>query len=830
MKKGLIAFATLALATVALVSCGGGKELDSLTITNKDELQAVWHANDGNVREINLQVKPDGKININKEVSNGNLTIESSASDVVSANGLNLTALKEGTSTVSVKYKKVLYDSVALTIAAEENCITLYGTTHAGTEADPLTAADACIVAGKVGTTATPKAWVVKDVVYGIKSAYDPSFGNLSVFIGDKTNSFLVYRLAVTSETQVEVNDTITIKTAIYNYNGNTPETSGNIELLDVTKGEPAKDPDPIKDAKTVHAGTLADPFDGADALKFCKYIGETTSISKYFIKDVAATASISTSYGNADVDITVGEEKFTLYRFNDVGGEKFTDASKFIVGDTITVKASISQYVHTDKTVDYRGVSGELVKVEKAPEVDPTAVAFKDGESLEMNLNTGKQLELTWTPLNAKKDATWTSDNTEVASVDAGFVSCLGVGEANITVTSTAVNTVTASIKVIVVDVDAPVKFETNLVAEQEYYGGVYSKGLGKTLLAIPELNGNYAKTTEKLSEAKKVVLYEVTGGYNIKVGDKFLNGVVSSNQKYFNIQFGATATTVWSWDATLKTFTTKANTIVSPKTEASEHTYFIGSRNTFDTLGCYTIEMLSGEEANNYYAFGVMLPSSFSSEATALSIDGVAEVEVGAQITLTGIVRPHYLNLEVTEWKSHATAKATVDKNGVVTGVEEGEAEIELRANGFSASKTIKIKKADESKAVLELDGKPMVGYTFVGTKEQSVVQKGVTLTNKKGDSTTNTYDCTNTGHLRCYKSSNISIDAGTKKIAKIVFTCTATDMVLQGTFDGISLTTKDVVVTATVASPAAIINFNKLGGQARLLKVEIFFQAEK
>jgi len=724
MKKGLIAFATLALATVALVSCGGGKELDSLTITNKDELQAVWHANDGNVREINLQVKPDGKININKEVSNGNLTIESSASDVVSANGLNLTALKEGTSTVSVKYKKVLYDSVALTIAAEENCITLYGTTHAGTEADPLTAADACIVAGKVGTTATPKAWVVKDVVYGIKSAYDPSFGNLSVFIGDKTNSFLVYRLAVTSETQVEVNDTITIKTAIYNYNGNTPETSGNIELLDVTKGEPAKDPDPIKDAKTVHAGTLADPFDGADALKFCKYIGETTSISKYYVKDVVSTVDINTSYGNATADITVGEEKFTLYRFYDIGGAKFTEV-KFEVGDTIEVKSNITQYKHTAGSVDYRAAGGELISITPGVKVDPTAVSFKDGDSLEMNVNTGRQLELTWEPLNAKKEATWTSDNTEVASVEDGFVSGLKNGVANITVTSSAVSTVTATIKVTVVDVDDPVKFETEFTAGTEYYGGVYSTGLGKTLLACGALSSYYIKAVDLLADADKVKLETATGGFNLKIGSNYLNAVVSGS--YVNPKFEAAASTVWSYDSTLKTFTTKVTV------SETEKTYFIGSNKTYDTLSLYTVDKLTGEEASLYYGFGLMLPASFSTEVVGLDLEGEKEVTVGSTITLKGVVRPRYISLEVKSWQTEDEKIATV-KDGVVTGVAEGKVLITLNANGFSRSKEITVKPAQVGSITLDFskdNGLP----TSTPSENVSFTISGLEMATNKG-----------------------------------------------------------------------------------------------
>ena len=65
------------------------------------------------------------------------------------------------------------------------------------------------------------------------------------------------------------------------------------------------------------------------------------------------------------------------------------------------------------------------------------------------------------------------------------------------------------------------------------------------------------------------------VEGGYNIKVGEKYMNTELNSKNKVvFN--FEDTATTVYSWNAEYKTFTYTL----------SDEVYYLGTYNTFATL----------------------------------------------------------------------------------------------------------------------------------------------------------------------------------------------------------------------------------------------------
>lgn len=77
---------------------------------------------------------------------------------------------------------------------------------------------------------------------------------------------------------------------------------------------------------------------------------------------------------------------------------------------------------------------------------------------------------------------------------------------------------------------------------------------------------------------------------------------------------------------------------------------------------------------------------------EVTALSA-GKAEVQIGETLELTVRVEPEDAEYESIEWASSDTGVATVDSEGVVTGVAIGTAEINAMVDGKAASSRISV-----------------------------------------------------------------------------------------------------------------------------------------
>ena len=101
MKRGLV-FTTLACAlTLGLASCNKPVETHEVSIENKEALQATWRLGD---EERSVTVKIPGVI-VADALADGDLVVTSSNADVVSVNGLKITAQKVGTSTISAVYK-----------------------------------------------------------------------------------------------------------------------------------------------------------------------------------------------------------------------------------------------------------------------------------------------------------------------------------------------------------------------------------------------------------------------------------------------------------------------------------------------------------------------------------------------------------------------------------------------------------------------------------------------------------------------------------------------------------------------------------------------------
>lgn len=120
MKKRLLPI--LFASVLMLAGCQPAQDnvptLNSLNITNKEELGAVWCVGDD---DRYVEVVSDPVLNYTTEFTpKGKLRLESSDNDVISYDGVGnaLSAKKAGKATISVTYYGKKYDSVELTVSA----------------------------------------------------------------------------------------------------------------------------------------------------------------------------------------------------------------------------------------------------------------------------------------------------------------------------------------------------------------------------------------------------------------------------------------------------------------------------------------------------------------------------------------------------------------------------------------------------------------------------------------------------------------------------------------------------------------------------------------
>lgn len=126
LAVSLLAFGAMTACTIGLTSCeqaipieGGLLGVSSFSITNKSDLQAEWHAGDGN-RMIEFSFG-DATVNVRDAIAKGQIQISSSDTSVITTSGLYLISLKEGKATITVTVSgeyQILSDSVEISVAA----------------------------------------------------------------------------------------------------------------------------------------------------------------------------------------------------------------------------------------------------------------------------------------------------------------------------------------------------------------------------------------------------------------------------------------------------------------------------------------------------------------------------------------------------------------------------------------------------------------------------------------------------------------------------------------------------------------------------------------
>ena len=162
--------------------------------------------------------------------------------------------------------------------------------------------------------------------------------------------------------------------------------------------------------------------------------------------------------------------------------------------------------------------------------------------------------------------------------------------------------------------------------------------------------------------------------------------NTIFNTAQKLSDYTSGITANLTYNKESENETGVAYSNfaskgvalTLLNP----SGITYSINS--LFGTDGTWTIKVASTTNAS---VFGTLDITVNAIPVTAISVTGAsATVEEESTLQLTASVTPNNATVQTVTWSSNHTSIATVNTNGLVTGVSAGEARIIATANDGS------------------------------------------------------------------------------------------------------------------------------------------------
>jgi len=325
----------------------------------------------------------------------------------------------------------------------------------------------------------------------------------------------------------------------------------------------------------------------------------------------------------------------------------------------------------------------------------------------------------------------TWSTSSKKIATVDAnGLVTAIGEGTATITVKTANSKKTTA--KITVVDPYKPTKIELaetgtvtlNLgetlvlnaamqpaTAQSELTWSTSSKKIatvadgvvtpvkeGTATITVKTYNGKSDTVKVKVVDPKKATAVELaeTGTVTLNLGETLqLNAAVQP----------VTAETTLSWSSSSKKIATvDANGVVTPVKE-----------------GTATITVKTANGKKDTVKVKVVDPK----KATGVELleTGTIEIAVGESRQLTANLQP--ITAETTlSWSTSSKSYATVDANGVVTGVKKGTATITVKtANGKKDTVKVKVVAAVEPASIMLAGSAPSeaeVGESFQLTVE--------------------------------------------------------------------------------------------------------------
>lgn len=359
------------------------------------------------------------------------------------------------------------------------------------------------------------------------------------------------------------------------------------------------------------------------------------------------------------------------------------------------------------------------------------TALALNKTGTQTLNMNNTLQLSALKTPTDATTTLTWSSSNPTVATVtNTGLVTPENGGTTTITVRAS--NGLTASVAVTVVDPNQPMGISLSPSGTQTLAVNNTLK-LTATLKPATAVSGVTWKSSDAsvatvdtsgiVSAVKEgtvtITVTAVKTNHTASIAVRVLDpnkptSVALNVAGKVELALGNTLPLI----ATLAPSTAQSDLVWTSSTPAVATVNASGIVTPLRT-GLATITV-TAVKSNLSATVRVQVVKASTPASVALNVTGTVDVGFGTTLPLVATMIPSTAQSALV-WKTSTASVATVDGNGVVTGVKEGTARITVTVAGTSKSAFVNVR-------VVNPDKPTGVTLNYQGTVEAST---GTTLT---------------------------------------------------------------------------------------------------
>ena len=395
-----------------------------------------------------------------------------------------------------------------------------------------------------------------------------------------------------------------------------------------------------------------------------------------------------------AKAEMTVGDEVTLSVKFTpadttlkDVEWKSTQpDVLKITVGNKVTAKAvqpGSATIVVTSKA-DTSIQASFNVKVEEEKVVLPTAIEFVNAPTT-ISLNGSKNLEVKFTPNDVtNKQVKWTSSDEEVIKVTDGVATGLKLGEANITVTSLADETISATITIEVIEMALPDKLATDISLNTTATSFVINNTFKITAYALP---ADAEISCEWTSSDPEVATVDDSGRVTcLKVGTTTITctDIYTNISKTYEVEVvdTPTLTNITLFDRSIEVgekailkVTVEPEFAIAEVTWASSDPGIASIDETGTVVGVAAGEAtITATEKGGLTATCVIKVTSGDRVPESVVITtGFAEVTVGYPVKFVAEVLPSGVDQRIV-WSSNNETVGTIDETGLFTPIAEG------------------------------------------------------------------------------------------------------------------------------------------------------------
>ena len=231
--------------------------------------------------------------------------------------------------------------------------------------------------------------------------------------------------------------------------------------------------------------------------------------------------------------------------------------------------------------------------------------------------------------------------------------------------------------------------------VAGTAYKFGFKQTAKGAMYYMKGEMSGYYIASTTNVAEATDMFVEEAEGGFHLYfmsgTAKKFIQAETSGT--HLNAVIKDSATGVWKYKAEWKTLIWSL----------TDKDVFLGTYGDYVTFGASAVDKAPTSYVSHFYAEGAKgtepVIEGKKVAVTGVTADESIEVEQGKTKKIVASVLPADATEKGLTFKSNDETKATVDANGVVTGVALGQTTVTVASKenpSFTATVKVTVKEA--------------------------------------------------------------------------------------------------------------------------------------